>query len=156
MTVNYGFTDTRFGICFIALYHSKVCYLGFSDDLPYLLSKMSWAKDFVATDVTEIAREIFENRPSVELFIDHGTPFQRRVWQALLAIQRGEMVSYGELAARCGMPLAVRAVASAVARNPISYLIPCHRVIRSDGSLGQYHWGVERKRAILEFEKNNL
>jgi AraC family transcriptional regulator of adaptative response/methylated-DNA-[protein]-cysteine methyltransferase len=78
-----------------------------------------------------------------------GTAFQVKVWEALLAIPEGEVCSYQALAASSGMPESVRAVASAIAKNPIAYLIPCHRVIRSSGAVNQYRWGDERKIAML-------
>ena len=81
-----------------------------------------------------------------------GTPLQRRVWQELRAIPRGETRTYGELAARLAMPGAARAVGAAVARNPISIVVPCHRVVGADGSLTGYAGGVERKRALLAIE----
>jgi methylated-DNA-[protein]-cysteine S-methyltransferase len=81
-----------------------------------------------------------------------GTPFQRRVWQELRAIPRGETWTYGELAAALGRPGAARAVGAAVARNPISIVVPCHRVVGADGSLTGYAGGVERKRALLAIE----
>jgi AraC family transcriptional regulator of adaptative response/methylated-DNA-[protein]-cysteine methyltransferase len=82
-----------------------------------------------------------------------GTDFQRRVWTALTAIPAGETRSYAEVARAIGTPAAVRAVASACGANPIAVLIPCHRVLRGDGSLGGYRWGVERKRALLDWER---
>lgn len=88
-----------------------------------------------------------------ELALDaRGTDFQMRVWAALRAIPAGETVTYTELARAIGQPTAARAVAGACAANPISVLIPCHRVVRADGGLSGYHWGVERKRALLERE----
>lgn len=84
----------------------------------------------------------------LKLFVK-GTAFQVKVWEALLAIPEGEVWSYQKLAANAGMPESVRAVASAIAKNPIAYLIPCHRVIRSSGAVNHYRWGVERKIAIL-------
>ena len=81
-----------------------------------------------------------------------GTPFQRRVWQALLAIPGGETRSYGQIAQTLGSAAAVRAVGGAVGRNPVSVIVPCHRVIGSDGSLTGYAGGVDRKRALLELE----
>jgi len=81
-----------------------------------------------------------------------GTPFQRRVWEELRTIPRGSTVTYGELAARIGMPGAARAVGAAVAQNPVSIVVPCHRVVGSDGSLTGYAGGVERKRALLALE----
>jgi len=81
-----------------------------------------------------------------------GTAFQQRVWQALTEIPLGTTLSYTELAERIGSPKAVRAVARACATNTIALAIPCHRVVRSDGSLSGYRWGVERKRVLLERE----
>jgi methylated-DNA-[protein]-cysteine S-methyltransferase len=81
-----------------------------------------------------------------------GTPFQRRVWEELRTIPRGQTATYGELAVRIGMPGAARAVGSAVARNPVSIVVPCHRVVGADGSLTGYAGGVERKRALLAME----
>ena len=81
-----------------------------------------------------------------------GTPFQTRVWQALRRIRPGSTVSYGDIARRLGMPGSARAVGSAVAANPLAVAIPCHRVVRRDGSLSGYRWGVSRKRALLERE----
>jgi AraC family transcriptional regulator, regulatory protein of adaptative response / methylated-DNA-[protein]-cysteine methyltransferase len=89
--------------------------------------------------------------PDLELDI-HGTPFQRRVWDALCAIPAGRTVTYAALARRIGEPGSVRAVANACAANAIALAIPCHRVIRSDGTLSGYRWGVERKRALLARE----
>jgi len=81
-----------------------------------------------------------------------GTPFQRRVWEELRTIPRGSTVTYGELASRIGLPGAARAVGAAVARNPVSIVVPCHRVVGADGSLTGYAGGVERKRALLALE----
>jgi AraC family transcriptional regulator of adaptative response/methylated-DNA-[protein]-cysteine methyltransferase len=81
-----------------------------------------------------------------------GTAFQRRVWQALREIPPGSTTSYREIAARIGAPKAVRAVAQACASNPIAVAIPCHRVVRNNGELSGYRWGVERKRALLDRE----
>jgi AraC family transcriptional regulator of adaptative response/methylated-DNA-[protein]-cysteine methyltransferase len=81
-----------------------------------------------------------------------GTAFQRRVWQALQTVPVGECVSYSEIARRIGSPSAVRAVAGACAANNLAIAIPCHRVVRNDGALSGYAWGVERKRALLDRE----
>ena len=89
----------------------------------------------------------------LDLALDiRGTAFQRRVWQALCEIPAGTTVAYSEIAKRIGMPRATRAVAAACAANKIAVLIPCHRVVRKDGKLGGYRWGIERKRALLARE----
>lgn len=85
-----------------------------------------------------------------------GTDFQQRVWQALRTIAPGERRSYAALATQLGCPAAVRAVANACASNPVAVLVPCHRVVRSDGSLGGYRWGLARKQALLERERRGL
>lgn len=82
-----------------------------------------------------------------------GTPWQRAVWEALLAIPYGETLSYGELAARLGRPAAARATGAAVGRNPLSVIIPCHRVVDATGSLTGYAGGLDRKRALLAIEQ---
>lgn len=81
-----------------------------------------------------------------------GAPFQIKVWEALLALPEGQVTTYGAIAQAIGNPRAVRAVGTAVGRNPIGYLIPCHRVLRKTGELGGYHWGMPMKRAMLGFE----
>lgn len=85
-----------------------------------------------------------------------GAPFQIKVWEALLAIPSGHVTTYSEIAKRVGNPGAVRAVGTAVGRNPISWLIPCHRAMRRDGQLGGYHWGLPVKRAMLAWESARL
>jgi AraC family transcriptional regulator, regulatory protein of adaptative response / methylated-DNA-[protein]-cysteine methyltransferase len=105
-------------------------------------------------DLSKVARFIDKPSEGLDLPLDmrHGTPFQRRVWDALLAIPCGARVTYAALAQRIGMPNAARAVASACAANAIALGIPCHRVVRSDGTLSGYRWGVERKRALIDRE----
>jgi AraC family transcriptional regulator of adaptative response/methylated-DNA-[protein]-cysteine methyltransferase len=86
----------------------------------------------------------------------HGTAFQLKVWTYLQTIPSGSVKSYSEVAAALGQPKAARAVASACAANRLALVIPCHRVIRGDGTMGGYRWGLERKRALLETERNAL
>ena len=94
-----------------------------------------------------------EPRIGLDLPLDvRGSAFQERVWQALREIPAGETVSYAEIARRIGEPKAVRAVAQACGANKIAVAIPCHRVVRNDGALSGYRWGVERKHALLEKE----
>jgi len=81
-----------------------------------------------------------------------GAPFQIKVWEALLSIPSGQVTTYSEIAGAVGSPKAVRAVGTAVGRNPVSWLIPCHRALRKSGELGGYHWGLPVKRAMLAFE----
>jgi AraC family transcriptional regulator of adaptative response/methylated-DNA-[protein]-cysteine methyltransferase len=104
-------------------------------------------------DLAKVLRMIATPREGLDLTLDmQGTPFQRRVWTTLREIPAGETVTYTELAARLGEPQAVRAVAGACAANVIALAVPCHRVVRRDGSLADYRWGVDRKRALIAKE----
>lgn len=103
--------------------------------------------------LAQVAAFVEAPQRGLELPLDlRGSAFQQRVWQALREIPPGSTLSYGELAARIGAPKAVRAVAGACAANALAVAIPCHRVLRSDGGLSGYRWGVARKRALLERE----
>ena len=103
--------------------------------------------------VAQVVGFVEAPRIGLDLPLDvRGTAFQQRVWQALREIPPGQTVSYAELAARLGMPSGARAIAGACAANPVAVAIPCHRVVRNDGALSGYRWGVERKQALLERE----
>jgi methylated-DNA-[protein]-cysteine S-methyltransferase/AraC family transcriptional regulator of adaptative response/methylated-DNA-[protein]-cysteine methyltransferase len=107
----------------------------------------------LAGDFGKILRFIETPARGLDLELDiHGTPFQRRVWDALCAIPSGRTVTYAALARRIGEPGSARAVANACAANAIALAIPCHRVVRSDGTLSGYRWGEERKRALIARE----
>lgn len=102
---------------------------------------------------------LWRERPDPEARLNllvSGTPLQLAVWHALVAIPPGETRSYAQVAQTAGFPRAIRAAASAVGSNPVSWLIPCHRVIRTDGTLGGYHWGLDMKRAMLALECSGL
>ena len=105
--------------------------------------------------ISDQVRAMLEHAPtrSEVRAAPEGTPFQREVWRHLQAIPRGETRSYRQVAEPMGRPTAARAVARACATNPVSLLIPCHRVIRGDGELGGYRWGLSRKVALLEMER---
>ena len=103
--------------------------------------------------VSEIVKRVEGDAPSVELPLDvQATAFQRLVWQELQKIPRGTTRTYTEVAKALGKPRSVRAVARACATNPVSIVVPCHRVIRTDGQLAGYRWGLERKEALLQRE----
>jgi AraC family transcriptional regulator of adaptative response/methylated-DNA-[protein]-cysteine methyltransferase len=109
-----------------------------------------WLADAVAF----VASQLGEHPLAATFPIDvRATAFQQRVWKALQTIPRGETRSYSELAMQLGSPTASRAVAGACGANPVAVVVPCHRVIAKDGGLGGYHWGVERKRKLLEAER---
>jgi methylated-DNA-[protein]-cysteine S-methyltransferase len=110
---------------------------------PLLLEAVAQLRDYFAGRRTQFA---------LPLDLQGGTPFQQSVWQALLAIPAGGTASYGDISQQVGRPAAVRAVGAAVGRNPLSIVVPCHRVLGSDGSLTGYAGGLERKSALLELE----
>jgi len=109
------------------------------------------------TDTNETpANHTFVSTIDTSNLVLSGTDFQINVWHATMQIPAGKTITYQELAQKIGLPQAFRAVANALGQNKIAYLIPCHRVIRTDGSLGGYKWGIERKKKLLEFEKQSL
>jgi AraC family transcriptional regulator of adaptative response/methylated-DNA-[protein]-cysteine methyltransferase len=108
--------------------------------------------EFLAPRVRAVADVLAGRRAQVDVDL-MGTAFQKKVWDALMKIPRGETRSYAELAAQVGAPRGARAVASACAHNRVAILVPCHRVVRGDGSLGGYRWGLPLKQQLLERER---
>ncbi|MBM1816843.1 methylated-DNA--[protein]-cysteine S-methyltransferase [Pseudosulfitobacter pseudonitzschiae] len=107
----------------------------------------------VRDDITKVVRFIEAPAKGLDLVLElNGTPFQHRVWDEVRKIGAGETVTYKELAARVGSPASPRAVAGACAANPAALAVPCHRVVRSDGALAGYRWGLDRKRQLLRNE----
>lgn len=163
MTICAGVAESPFGRCLIGESSRGICHLSFfdRDDREHAIAEMhaDWPlASLVWNDrqAAVIARRIFSTTPDPsappwKLHV-RGTPFQLRVWQALLSIPPGALVSYGKLAAAAGNPKAARATGSAVGANAISWLIPCHRVIRETGVTGHYRWGAVRKHAMLTWE----
>ncbi len=159
VAVSYGFHGSPFGTCLICISPRGLMGLGFCDAgeegalLNDYQARWPQAHFFEAPHNTaRYVEQIFTSRKgdlSLHLF---GTPFQLHVWQALLRIPEGRAVTYKDIATQVCSAKASRAVGSAVGRNPISLLIPCHRVLRQTGAMGGYHWGVTRKKAILAFE----
>jgi len=165
LTIRYGVYPTPFGPCFIATTPRGICALHFVepgttgrhlDDLRSAWPGATFSKDQAGT--AGLVRRIFGSAGRSHApdrgfaLLVQGTPFQIKVWDALLRIPAGRMVSYQDLARRVGCATASRAVGSAVGQNPVAYLIPCHRVIRGTGVLGGYRWGSARKKALLGWE----
>lgn len=165
--IAYACRTTALGLMAMAATARGVCFVQFGDDEGSLLETLQaefphaelrvspalYAPELDAW-MAALDRHISQGAPRPDLPLDmRGTAFQMQVWQFLLSIREGEVLSYGEVAAGIDRPKAVRAVASACANNRIGVLIPCHRVLRGDGSLGGYRWGLERKRALLDAER---
>jgi AraC family transcriptional regulator of adaptative response/methylated-DNA-[protein]-cysteine methyltransferase len=156
LRIRHGAHVTALGPAFVGLTERGICHLRFVDGTadPVAELRGEWPEATLVED-RAAAREALDAlarpRAPMRLWL-RGTNFQIKVWEALLRVPEGELVSYSRLAAAAGMPKAVRAVASAVAANPVAWLVPCHRVIRSSGVLGQYRWGPERKAALIGWE----
>ena len=108
-----------------------------------------------AEQVSMLGNKVFISKEHIQL-CPEGTPFQESVWKALLEIPKGETRTYAQIADAIGSPKAVRAVGTAIGANPIAYLIPCHRVVRADGGLGGYRWGLAIKQKMLQTEGVNI
>lgn len=160
LKISYSYTLSPFGRMLIASTGRGVCYLAFADDGQQAyneLIELFPKAEFTAQSDPQIEKVIrfFEDKmgnPAKITLHLKGTEFQLKVWETLLKIPEGKLASYGEIANLIDNPKASRAVGSAVGDNPVSYLIPCHRVICSTGIPGQYHWGAARKKAMIGWE----
>ena len=163
-TIAFGFAESPFGKCLLAQSPRGICRLSFEENEKAARADLQedWPAAELKRDDTIAARlteKIFaqpgdsHSQPALRAFV-RGTLFQVRVWRALLQVQSGTLTSYGRLASAIDKPAAARAVGTAVGQNPLAYLIPCHRVIRETGVIGDYHWGPIRKRAIIAWESS--
>ncbi|MCW3093601.1 MAG: ada [Ferruginibacter sp.] len=164
LSINYSFAESPFGNILVASTPKGICYMAFSDDenrsLLELRSIFPAAKyrqmvDLVQQNALFIFTHDWQQLKEIKLHLK-GTPFQLKVWETLLKIPMGQLSSYGSIAASIENPRASRAVGSAIGDNPVAFLIPCHRVIQSSGTFGQYHWGSTRKTAIIGWEASRI
>ncbi len=163
LALRFGLAPTPFGTALVAASPCGLCALTFDGastvDEAAAALRTRWPRATLAHDpalaestvarIFSAAREAGSAPLTLHL---HGTHFQLKVWEALLAIRPGTIASYAQVAAAIGTPAATRAVGAAVGANPLAFVIPCHRVLRSDGGLGGYRWGLLRKRAMLAWE----
>ena len=160
--IHFGFTDSSLGVVAVARSTKGVCAILLADDRRELLREMR--QQFPDAELVEDAQGLASTLAGVARFVESpalgidlpldvgGTAFQQRVWRALRKIPRGTTASYADIARKIDAPKSVRAVAQACGANRLALVIPCHRVVRSDGALSGYRWGVTRKRALLERE----
>jgi AraC family transcriptional regulator, regulatory protein of adaptative response / methylated-DNA-[protein]-cysteine methyltransferase len=163
LNIQYGFHDCPFGRALILITGEGLAGLAFADhgkeksalsDMTSRWPEATYVENQQAT--AAYAKRIFESerwqpdQPLKIVFI--GSDFEIRVWETLLRIPFGKASTYSDIACHIGKPKAARAVGSAVGKNPISFVVPCHRVLEKSGGLGGYHWGLTRKRAILGWE----
>jgi AraC family transcriptional regulator of adaptative response/methylated-DNA-[protein]-cysteine methyltransferase len=158
LVIRWGWCDSPFGPALVMGTDRGICGIGFAAEtgaeatMTDLLARWPRA-DFVEDPMAlrPWADAAFGATGEAQLYLI-GAPFQIKVWEALLSIPTGQVTTYSEIAGAIGRPAAVRAVGTAVGRNPVSFLIPCHRALRRDGGLGGYHWGLPVKRAMLAWE----
>ncbi|MEO8569006.1 MAG: methylated-DNA--[protein]-cysteine S-methyltransferase [Ginsengibacter sp.] len=160
LSINYSYAESPFGEILVAATSKGICYMAFADDetesLNTLRKKFPNAKlrqmvDLIQQNALYIFTHDWSKLNEIKLHLK-GTDFQLKVWEALLKIPMGRLSTYGNIAHKIEKPNASRAVGSAVGDNPVAFLIPCHRVIQSTGTFGQYHWGSTRKTAMIGWE----
>jgi AraC family transcriptional regulator of adaptative response/methylated-DNA-[protein]-cysteine methyltransferase len=161
LNINYSFAESPFGTIIVASTPKGICYMAFVDDsndeaLAQLKSRFPNAHytqflDVIQQNALYIFTQDWSKLSDIKLHLK-GTPFQLKVWETLLKVPVGGLTTYGALATGLQNPNASRAVGSAVGDNPVAFLIPCHRVIKSTGEIGQYHWGSQRKNAMVGWE----
>ncbi len=158
--VEYGFSESPFGEIIVARTEKGICDLQLLEFNKLGTIRELGARWGVYTPTTQnnamavqVVRAILDGHAHGLTLDLQGTAFQIQVWKELQNIPFGQTVSYQEVANRIGNPKAVRAVASAIAQNPIAMIIPCHRVIHSDGTYGEYHWGRDMKKRLIEWER---
>jgi len=158
LIIRHGWFDSPFGLALAMGTDKGLCGLAFAAetgrDTAMQDMQSRWPKaQFVgdAQALTQWVDTAFEQSGQTRLHL-MGAPFQIKVWEALLTVPSGQVTTYSEIASCVGTPRAARAVGTAVGRNPVSWLIPCHRALRKSGGLGGYHWGLPVKRAMLAWE----
>ena len=160
LQINYSFAETPFGNIIVASTPKGICHLAFADDekaalhelqLQFPKAKFHQVVDTIQQNALFIFTQDWKDLSKIKLHLK-GTPFQIKVWEALLKIPMGNVSTYSGIANSINNPNASRAVGTAIGDNPVAFLIPCHRVIRSTGEFGQYHWGSVRKTAMLGWE----
>ena len=161
--VEFGFAESPFGEIIVARTWDGICDLQFLDynrlETIHELAER-WGAYTPTTQSNTMAetveKVVFEGyKHPIKLDVK-GTDFQLKVWHELMKIPFGNTATYQEVAERIGEPKAVRAVATAIGQNPVAVIIPCHRVVRSDGSIGEYHWGRDLKKKLLDWEKEKV
>jgi AraC family transcriptional regulator of adaptative response/methylated-DNA-[protein]-cysteine methyltransferase len=164
LTLSYGIFDSPFGTYVLGAINSKIALLHFliGDEVPEFILAAAWPEvslDHTPSELQSLANQIFPSASATGQFdakplhvLLRGSAFQLKVWEALLKIPEGRLVSYDQIASVIGKPSASRAVGTAIGSNPIGYLIPCHRVIKKTGLFGGYRWGADRKQAMLGWE----
>jgi AraC family transcriptional regulator, regulatory protein of adaptative response / methylated-DNA-[protein]-cysteine methyltransferase len=158
LTIRWGWFDSPFGLALVMTTDRGICGLAFAEETGAAAAmddmRARWPDARYVEDPASMREEVqaaFDRKGEARLHMI-GAPFQIKVWEALITIPSGQVTTYSEIAGAVGHPKAMRAVGTAVGRNPVSWLIPCHRALRKSGGLGGYHWGLPVKRALLAWE----
>jgi AraC family transcriptional regulator, regulatory protein of adaptative response / methylated-DNA-[protein]-cysteine methyltransferase len=158
LTVFWGWFDSPFGLALVMGTKKGICGIGFAAETGAEVAmadmQSRWPNAEFVDDpaaLRPLVTAAFDQKGETALHMI-GAPLQIKVWEALLQIPSGQVSTYSEIARAAGAPRAVRAVGTAIGRNPVSWLIPCHRALRKSGALGGYHWGLPVKRAMLAYE----
>ncbi len=158
--INYSYAESPFGNILVASTEKGICHIAFANSEAEGLKALQQSfpnaaykqvVDMIQQNALYIFKHDWSKLEEIKLHLK-GTNFQVKVWETLLKIPAGKLSTYGNIASKLGQPNASRAVGSAVGDNPVAFLIPCHRVIQSTGEFGQYHWGANRKTAIIGWE----
>jgi len=160
LAINYSYAESPFGNVMVASTPKGICHIAFANSEAEGLTELQKVfpnaaykpmVDLIQQNALHIFRHDWSKLEEIKLHLK-GTEFQLKVWETLLKIPAGKLSTYGNIASQLNKPTASRAVGSAVGDNPVAFLIPCHRVIQSSGEFGQYHWGSNRKTAIIGWE----
>jgi len=160
LSINYSFAESPFGNLLVASTEKGICHMSFAEDeqeaLNFLKHQFPNAAykqmvDIIQQNALYIFTHDWNQLNHIKLHLK-GTAFQLKVWEALLKIPIGRLSTYKNIAEKISNPNALRAVGSAIGQNPVAFIIPCHRVIQSSGTFGNYHWGTTRKTAIIGWE----
>lgn len=160
LAINYSYAESPFGTILVASTQKGICHMAFADDEQKALHELQ--QDFPNASYKQVVDRIQQNAlylfthdwsqlDQIKLHLK-GTAFQLKVWETLLKIPAGALSTYKTIAEQINNPNALRAVGSAIGQNPVAFIIPCHRVIQSAGTFGNYHWGPVRKTAMIGWE----
>jgi len=166
LQINYSFAESPFGMLLVATTTKGICHLSFADDQLEALNQLKRTfpnaryhqmLDMLQQNALYVFTQDWNQLGEIKLHLK-GTAFQLKVWETLMKVPTGRLTTYGTIASKLGNEGASRAVGTAIGSNPVAFLIPCHRVIKSTGLIGEYHWGSTRKAAMIGWEaaKQNI
>ncbi|TGK04353.1 methylated-DNA--[protein]-cysteine S-methyltransferase [Leptospira selangorensis] len=160
LSINYSYAESPFGRLLVASTPKGICYISFSENEKKVFQELksifpnatyNQTVDMIQQNALFIFTHDWSQLGKIKLHLK-GTDFQLKVWETLLKVPMGKLSTYGQIGEQMGNPKATRAIGTAIGNNPVAFLIPCHRIIRSSGEFGEYHWGDSRKVAMIGWE----